>query len=97
MPLGYLYQATRHYYGDEGQEIIDPVVFFKICLVGYLNNINFADDLRKTGFSKDGIYSQPQVVLGLLVSDGGFPNDKINSGSVVLCTLSGNKHVLYSA
>ena len=38
--LGYLYQATRHYYGDEGQESIAPVVFFKICLVGYLNNIN---------------------------------------------------------
>jgi transposase len=28
------------YYGQEGQESIDPVVFFKICLVGYLNNIN---------------------------------------------------------
>ncbi len=28
------------YYGKEGQESIDPVVFFKICLVGYLNNIN---------------------------------------------------------
>jgi len=37
--LGYLYKATQHYYGDEGQESIDPVVFFKICLVGYLNNI----------------------------------------------------------
>lgn len=36
----FLYQATASYYGDEGQESIDPVVFFKICLVGYLNNIN---------------------------------------------------------
>src|SRR5690606_8217624 len=27
-------------YGKEGQESIDPVVFFKILLVGYLNNIN---------------------------------------------------------
>ena len=36
----FLYKATSKYYGDEGQESIDPVVFFKICLVGYLNNIN---------------------------------------------------------
>ncbi|MFH6999339.1 transposase [Flavobacterium sp. FlaQc-57] len=36
----FLYKATADYYGDEGQESIDPVVFFKICLVGYLNNIN---------------------------------------------------------
>ncbi len=36
----FLYKATQDYYGDEGQESIDPVVFFKICLVGYLNNIN---------------------------------------------------------
>lgn len=36
----FLYSATAKYYGEEGQESIDPVVFFKICLVGYLNNIN---------------------------------------------------------
>ena len=36
----FLYKATQDYYGQEGQESIDPVVFFKICLVGYLNNIN---------------------------------------------------------
>jgi len=40
LDLNFLYKATEHYYGDEGQESIDPVVFFKICLVGYLNNIN---------------------------------------------------------
>jgi len=38
--LKFLYQATERYYGIEGQESIDPIVFFKICLVGYLNNIN---------------------------------------------------------
>ena len=38
--LHFLYKATEQYYGDEGQESIDPVVFFKICLIGYLNNIN---------------------------------------------------------
>ena len=31
------------------------------------------DDLRKTGFSKDGRPQQPQIVLGLLVSAGGYP------------------------
>jgi len=40
LDLHFLYKATESYYGDEGQESIDPVVFFKICLVGYLNNIN---------------------------------------------------------
>ena len=40
LDLHFLYQATASYYGEEGQESIDPVVFFKICLVGYLNNIN---------------------------------------------------------
>ncbi len=31
------------------------------------------DSLRKKGWSKDGKHSQPQVVLGLLVSKGGYP------------------------
>jgi transposase len=31
------------------------------------------DDLRKTGFSKDGKHQQPQIVLGLLVNATGFP------------------------
>ncbi|MCD8529143.1 MAG: transposase, partial [Chitinophagales bacterium] len=38
--LGFLYEQTAACYGTEGQSSIDPVVFFKICLVGYLNNIN---------------------------------------------------------
>lgn len=33
------------------------------------------DELRKTGFSKDGKHQQPQIVLGLLVSSGGYPLD----------------------
>ena len=40
LSLHFLYKSTAQYYGGEGQESIDPVVFFKICLVGYLNNIN---------------------------------------------------------
>ncbi|WP_299568056.1 IS1182 family transposase [uncultured Pedobacter sp.] len=40
LDLHFLYKATTAYYGKEGQESIDPVVFFKILLVAYLNNIN---------------------------------------------------------
>jgi transposase len=31
------------------------------------------DDLRQSGFSKDGKHSQPQIVLGLLASKDGYP------------------------
>ena len=31
------------------------------------------DELRVFGFSKDGKHSHPQIVLGLLVSSGGYP------------------------
>src|SRR5690606_12058328 len=40
LDLHLLYASTEKYYGTEGQQSIDPVVFFKILLVGYLNNIN---------------------------------------------------------
>jgi transposase len=33
------------------------------------------DDLRKSGFSKDGKHNQPQIVLGMLVSENGYPLD----------------------
>jgi transposase len=34
---------------------------------------DYSDELRENGFSKDGKHSQPQVVLGLLVSKEGYP------------------------
>lgn len=37
--LEFLYSETKAYYGISGQKSIDPVVFFKLCLVGYLENI----------------------------------------------------------
>lgn len=37
--LNFLYDLTQDYYGRSGQKSIDPVVFFKFCLVGYLENI----------------------------------------------------------
>lgn len=42
--LQWLYKRTKKYYGTEGQESIDPVVFFKLILIGYLENI--ASDRR---------------------------------------------------
>jgi transposase len=39
MDLQFVKDRTARYYGSEGQDSIDPVVFFKICLVGYLNNV----------------------------------------------------------
>jgi transposase len=35
----YLRELTKCYYGSEGHKSIDPVVFFKLMLVGYLENI----------------------------------------------------------
>src|SRR5437764_11090725 len=35
----WLYKATKNYYGTEGQRSIDPVVFFKLMLIGYLENL----------------------------------------------------------
>ncbi|WP_346882779.1 transposase, partial [uncultured Algibacter sp.] len=39
LDLHFLYKFTREYYGESGQKSIDPVVFFKLCLVGYLENL----------------------------------------------------------
>ena len=39
LDLHWLYKATEKYYGSEGQKSIDPVVFFKLILIGYLENL----------------------------------------------------------
>lgn len=39
LDLEFLYPLTEKFYGESGQKSIDPVVFFKVCLVGYLENI----------------------------------------------------------
>lgn len=39
LELSFLYALTKPYYGSYGQKSIDPVVFYKLCLVGYLENI----------------------------------------------------------
>ncbi|AUC76877.1 IS1182 family transposase [Olleya sp. Bg11-27] len=39
LDLEFLRNQTKIYYGNCGQKSLDPVVFFKFCLVGYLENI----------------------------------------------------------
>jgi transposase len=39
--LGFLYKLVEPYYGKGGQKSIDPVVFFKLMLVSYLENIMY--------------------------------------------------------
>jgi transposase len=53
LDLHWLYKETVEYYGTEGQESIDPVVFFKICMVGYINNI--ASDRKLIEFCADSL------------------------------------------
>ncbi|WP_316828035.1 transposase [Pedobacter miscanthi] len=48
--FSFMYKATCNYYGGEGQKSIDPVVFIKLMLVGYLENLN--SDRRIVSTSK---------------------------------------------
>jgi transposase len=47
------------------------MVFYDVTTLYF--EIEDPDDLRKTGFSKDGKHQHPQIVLGLLVSVDGYP------------------------
>ena len=47
------------------------VVFYDVTTIYFETDCE--DDLRKTGFSKEGKHQNPQIVLGLLVSEGGYP------------------------
>ncbi|MEX1135984.1 MAG: IS1634 family transposase, partial [Balneolales bacterium] len=47
------------------------VVFYDVTTLYF--EIEDQDDLRKTGFSKEGRHQNPQILLGLLVSPGGYP------------------------
>jgi transposase len=47
------------------------LVFYDVTTLYF--EIEQEDELRKTGFSKEGKHQQPQILLGLLVSTGGYP------------------------
>ncbi|MCC5916967.1 MAG: IS1634 family transposase [Cryomorphaceae bacterium] len=49
------------------------VVFYDVTTLYF--EASDEDDLRKTGFSKDGKHKHPQIVLGLLTGLNGYPLD----------------------
>lgn len=51
--LHWLYAATKEYYGEEGQESIDPIVFFKMCMIGYIHNIG--SDRKLVDYCSDSL------------------------------------------
>ena len=60
------YEHTVKVLGSEPQ-----MVFYDVTTVYF--EIEQEDDLRQTGFSKEGRHQNPQIVLGLLVSKNGYP------------------------
>ena len=60
------YEHTRKILGGQIN-----VVFYDVTTLYF--EIDHEDDLRKTGFSKEGKHQNPQIVLGLLVSKNGYP------------------------
>lgn len=47
------------------------LVFYDVTTLYF--ETNRADDFRKNGFSKDNKINQPQILIGLVVNDTGFP------------------------
>jgi transposase len=47
------------------------IVFYDVTTLYF--EIDDEDELRKTGFSKEGKHQNPQIILGLLVSMDGYP------------------------
>lgn len=47
------------------------IIFYDVTTLYF--EIQQEDELRQTGFSKEGKHQNPQIVLGLLVSTGGYP------------------------
>lgn len=60
------YEHTKKILGGE-----ISIVFYDVTTLYF--EIDQQDELRKTGFSKEGKHQNPQIVLGLLVSKNGYP------------------------
>lgn len=61
--------SYKHTLATLGNQI--SVVFYDVTTLYF--QIDNEDETRKRGFSKDGKHQFPQIVLGLLVSVGGYP------------------------
>lgn len=60
------YEHTIKILGNHPQ-----IIFYDVTTLYF--EIEQEDELRKTGFSKEGKHQNPQIVLGLLVSKNGYP------------------------
>ena len=60
------YQHTKKLFNGQ-----ISIVFYDVTTLYF--EASDEDDLRKTGYSKDGKHQHPQIVLGLLVSLQGYP------------------------
>lgn len=58
------------------------VMFYDVTTLYFESD--YGDELRKPGFSKEGRHSNPQIILGLLVSMDGYP--------LAYCIHEGNKY-----
>lgn len=58
------------------------ILFYDVTTLYF--EADYEDELRKTGFSKEGRHKNPQIILGLLVSQGGYP--------LAYCIHEGNKY-----
>lgn len=72
--------SVRHTADQFGGNI--GVLFYDVTTLYF--EVDYEDDLRKTGFSKEGKHSNPQIILGLLVSLEGYP--------LAYCIHEGNKY-----
>jgi len=61
--------SYRHAMKEMKEEV--SIVFYDVTTLYF--EAEDEDDLRKSGFSKDGKHQHPQIVLGLLVNAVGFP------------------------
>ena len=60
------YEHTVKILGSQPQ-----IIFYDVTTIYF--EVEREDELRQTGFSKDGKHQHPQIVLGLLVSIDGYP------------------------
>jgi transposase len=61
--------SYEHTLGILGGKI--SIVFYDVTTLYF--EIDHEDELRKTGFSKEGKHQNPQIILGLLISIDGYP------------------------
>lgn len=76
--LDKLYNTQKETVQQISYEHTKKILYDEISIVFYdVTTLYFEtdqeDDLKKTGFSKDGKHQNPQIVLGLLVSVDGYP------------------------